>query len=223
MSSTHKLNLSSMTMHRKHIKPIKHMELAIAPTLHHSDCAAQMCDTLCACYHPHMASARQCCQYAWWLSLCDAKACMTICESPGTVGNRVQDLNQNRQAVQVHLIAEPCAGMIQDDGHIPNTVEKQIFETLVKIRQRDHSIYDSNKHFFAESADADASAAKQGKKASKPMMLKDVIAQQVHIMDTHLLATLLPQSATPCACHNSHVSWSCCQTLPLSYLHGKLC
>lgn len=79
--------------------------------------------------------------------------------------------------------------MVQDDGHIPNTVEKQIFETLVKIRQRDHSIYDSNKHFFTESADAVAGAAKQGKKASKPMMLKDVIAQQVYITDIHVLAT----------------------------------
>lgn len=79
--------------------------------------------------------------------------------------------------------------MTQDDGHIPNTVEKQIFETMVKIRQRDSSIYDSNKHFFTESADIDkpghTGAAPEGRKASKPMMLKDVIAQQVRNIDTH--------------------------------------
>lgn len=76
--------------------------------------------------------------------------------------------------------------MIQDHGHIPNTVEKQIFETLVKIRQRDSSIYDANKHFFSDPADTDKPGeAPQGKKASKPMMLKDVIAQQVRNIDTH--------------------------------------
>ena len=80
--------------------------------------------------------------------------------------------------------------MKQDDGHIPNTVEKQIFETLVKIQQRDSSIYDSNKHFFTEPADADAGAAKQSTKASKPMMLKDVIAQQVWSKWHSLLALL---------------------------------
>ena len=48
---------------------------------------------------------------------------------------------------------------MQDDGHIPNTVEKQIFDTMVKIRQRDSSIYDANKQFFADSADADKPSA----------------------------------------------------------------
>ena len=71
----------------------------------------------------------------------------------------------------------------QDDGYIPNMVEKQIFETMVKIRERDSSIYDSNKHFFKESAEPEQSllneAGTQAKKASKPMRLKDVIAQQV--------------------------------------------
>lgn len=83
-----------------------------------------------------------------------------------------------RLAYPLPITAE--VDMTQDDGHIPNTVEKQIFDTLVKIRQRDSSIYDANKHFFADSADADKpGAAPQGKKPSKPMMLKDVIAQQV--------------------------------------------
>lgn len=51
----------TMTMHRKPIKPIKYVEFAIAPTLHHSDCAAQMCDTLCACCLSHIARACLCC------------------------------------------------------------------------------------------------------------------------------------------------------------------
>ena len=79
--------------------------------------------------------------------------------------------------------------MTQDDGHIPNTIEKQIFETMVKIRERDSSIYDSNKHFFAESADPDkpgyTGPAAESRKASKPMMLKDVIAQQVQTVEIH--------------------------------------
>lgn len=104
--------------------------------------------------------------------------------------------------------------MIQDDGHIPNTVEKQIFDTLVKIRQRDSSIYDANKHFFVDSADTDKpAAAPQAKKPSKPMMLKDVIAQQVRTNAIHQAedvgVTVLP------ACH-------CLLGAPIvkDFLHG---
>ena len=72
--------------------------------------------------------------------------------------------------------------LCQDDGYIPSKVEKQIFETMVKIRKRDSSIYDSSKQFFAEVPEAinqqpTGSASKTNKK--KPMLLKDVIAQQV--------------------------------------------
>jgi hypothetical protein len=72
---------------------------------------------------------------------------------------------------------------VQDDGYIPNAVEKQIFETMLKIRKRDSSIYDSKKHFFADASDDDQprqdGRATKKSKASKPMLLKDVIAQQV--------------------------------------------
>lgn len=79
-----------------------------------------------------------------------------------------------------------AAFLQQDDGYIPNTVEKQIFETMVKIRRRDSSIYDSNKHFFAESShNNNAGEAAKKTKASKPMLLKDVIAQQVMQADLH--------------------------------------
>ncbi|KAA6422645.1 MAG: hypothetical protein FRX49_07505 [Trebouxia sp. A1-2] len=70
----------------------------------------------------------------------------------------------------------------EDDGYIPNAVEKQIFETMLKIRNRDSSIYDSKKHFFADASDDDQprqdGKATMKSKASKPMLLKDVIAQQ---------------------------------------------
>ncbi|KAL0032245.1 hypothetical protein WJX79_000491 [Trebouxia sp. C0005] len=70
----------------------------------------------------------------------------------------------------------------EDDGYIPNAVEKQIFETMLKIRNRDSSIYDSKKAFFADASDDDQprqdGKATMKSKASKPMLLKDVIAQQ---------------------------------------------
>lgn len=39
--------------------PIKHVECAIAPKLHHSDCPAQMFDLLWTCCHPHIVCAWQ--------------------------------------------------------------------------------------------------------------------------------------------------------------------
>lgn len=76
---------------------------------------------------------------------------------------------------------------MQDDGHIPNAVDQQIFETLAKIRKRDRSIYDSDTQFFEAEAEAEAEADKETaqqkvegpKKSKRPMYLKDVIAQQV--------------------------------------------
>lgn len=92
----------------------------------------------------------------------------------------MSDANHNERA---HGLKLSYAGCLQDDGYIPNAVEKQIFETMLKIRKRDSSIYDSKKHFFADASDDDQ-ARQDGKatkksKASKPMLLKDVIAQQV--------------------------------------------
>ena len=82
-----------------------------------------------------------------------------------------------------HGLRLSYAGCLQDDGYIPNAVEKQIFETMLKIRNRDSSIYDSKKAFFADASDDDQprqdGKATMKSKASKPMLLKDVIAQQV--------------------------------------------
>ncbi len=99
-----------------------------------------------------------------------------------------------------------CCNVCQDDGYIPNTVEKQIFETMVKIRKRDSSIYDSNKHFFADPSDIEkpdqASRDAKKSKASKPMLLKDVIAQQVSWRAATCSRTITIGSAVynqPCA------------------------
>ena len=94
--------------------------------------------------------------------------------------------------------------LCQDDGYIPSNMEKQIFETMAKIRKRDSSIYDSSKHFFAEAPEVtdQQQASRGGKKnKEKPMLLKDVIAQQVQIkqwlLRDHpaivLLSSILPR------------------------------
>lgn len=84
--------------------------------------------------------------------------------------------------VQVSDSDEESSEEDEDDGYISSKVEKQIFETMSKIRNRDSSIYDSNKHFFAEPTEDNKSdrAGKSRKKSkpNKPMLLKDVIAQQ---------------------------------------------
>ena len=68
-------------------------------------------------------------------------------------------------------------------------MEKQIFDTMAKIRNRDSSIYDSNKQFFAEPTEEQkselAGKLKLKSKPSKPMLLKDVIAQQVQPFPSH--------------------------------------
>ena len=79
-----------------------------------------------------------------------------------------------------HCLKTKYAECVQDDGYIPNAVEKQIFETMLKIRKRDSSIYDSKKHFFADASDVEQPHQDgRATKKSKPMLLKDVIAQQV--------------------------------------------
>jgi hypothetical protein len=102
-----------------------------------------------------------------------------------------------------HCLHLSYAGCVQDDGYIPNAVEKQIFETMLKIRKRDSSIYDSKKHFFADASDdeqprQDGKATKKSK-ASKPMLLKDVIAQQViQQVPCHVCAVCLNKAVIFC-------------------------
>ena len=99
-----------------------------------------------------------------------------------------------------HGLKLSYAGCLQDDGYIPNAVEKQIFETMLKIRNRDSSIYDSHKQFFADASDDDQSRqdskATKKSKASKPMLLKDVIAQQVMQQVPCHVCAACPESLT---------------------------
>ncbi len=60
-------------------------------------------------------------------------------------------------------------------------------ETLKKLRRKDPEIYDPTKHFFAHDNDDDAEEEeedpqpKRDKKMEKPMLLKDVLFQQVRV------------------------------------------
>lgn len=85
-------------------------------------------------------------------------------------------------------------------------MEKQIFDTLVKIRKQDRSIYDNNQRFFADTEEQAAEGSPvQGKgteKAKRPMYLKDVIAQQVQLTDMHMSVTSLPSISGMMRCCN---------------------
>lgn len=69
---------------------------------------------------------------------------------------------------------------VQDEGEVPVEVEHKIFETLLKIRNRDSSIYDSKVQFFEEPSSSGAGEDGQApvQKSQKPMHLKDVLARQ---------------------------------------------
>jgi protein KRI1 len=79
----------------------------------------------------------------------------------------------------------------QDDGVIPDKTEAQIFETLVKIRNKDPAVYDKDAKFYSDDEEeaggegagagegADGAAeAKPSNKRERPMFLKDVVYQQ---------------------------------------------
>lgn len=69
----------------------------------------------------------------------------------------------------------------QDDGFIEEETEAQILTTLKKLRSKDPEIYDSSKHFFPkkDDDDDDDDDADAKPKKAKPMLLKDVLFQQV--------------------------------------------
>ncbi|GLC34476.1 hypothetical protein PLESTB_001257000 [Pleodorina starrii] len=73
----------------------------------------------------------------------------------------------------------------EDDGDIPEEVEAKIFDTLLRIRKQDPSIYEKDVQFFneegAEEGDDGADGGpggKAGAKKARPMYLKDMIAKQ---------------------------------------------
>lgn len=67
----------------------------------------------------------------------------------------------------------------QDDGFIAEETETQILETLKKLRSKDPEIYDSSKHFFNVQDDGDGETPAPKATKTKPMLLKDVLFQQV--------------------------------------------
>ena len=81
----------------------------------------------------------------------------------------------------------------EDDGYIPDRKQAQIFETLLKIRAKDPSVYDADAKFYSSSSededeeggDGDGDEGGEGKKAAaaaakkeRPMYLKDLHYQQ---------------------------------------------
>lgn len=68
----------------------------------------------------------------------------------------------------------------EDDGKISHKKEKQILETILKIRNKDKSIYDPSVKFYSsdeESTEEEEDASKK-KKKEKPMYLKDVVYRE---------------------------------------------
>lgn len=77
----------------------------------------------------------------------------------------------------------------QDEGEIPEETEAKIFETMLRIRQKDPAIYQKDVKFFddeeegGEEVEEGAGGAKQKKaKKEKPMYLKDMIAKHVRMV-----------------------------------------
>jgi protein KRI1 len=70
----------------------------------------------------------------------------------------------------------------EDDGYIPDKTEAQIFETLMKIRRKDKSIYDKEAKFYSsddgEGEDGEEGGRKKKTKKEKPMYLKDVVYKE---------------------------------------------
>ena len=65
----------------------------------------------------------------------------------------------------------------EDDGVIPQKTEKQILETILKIRNKDTSIYDPNAKFYSEEEDEDEEE-KGATRKEKPVYLKDVVYKE---------------------------------------------
>ncbi|KAG7672609.1 hypothetical protein Ndes2526B_g08865 [Nannochloris sp. 'desiccata'] len=66
----------------------------------------------------------------------------------------------------------------EDDGYIPDKTEAQIFETLMKIRKKDKSIYDKEAKFYSSDDGEGEGGMKKKVKKEKPMYLKDVVYKE---------------------------------------------
>lgn len=81
------------------------------------------------------------------------------------------------RTVQHAAVHTPCAQ--QDDGFIAEETEAQILATLKKLRSKDPEIYDPSKRFFNAQDDNEGDEGAKPAKKAKPMLLKDVLYQQV--------------------------------------------
>ncbi len=81
------------------------------------------------------------------------------------------------------LLADESSSSSEDeeDGYVSQKTERQILETILKIRNKDSSIYDPGARFYSEDEEGDAgpdSGSGRGKKRDKPVYLKDVMYQE---------------------------------------------
>ena len=69
---------------------------------------------------------------------------------------------------------------MQDDGYISNKKERQILETILKIRKKDKSIYDPQAKFYSDDDDEEEERRKdgEGNQTEKPMYLKDMVYKE---------------------------------------------
>ena len=66
----------------------------------------------------------------------------------------------------------------EDDGYVSQKTERQILETILKIRNKDSSIYNPEARFYSDDEEKSEDEADQGKKRDKPVYLKDVMYKE---------------------------------------------
>ncbi|KAK3234082.1 hypothetical protein CYMTET_55648, partial [Cymbomonas tetramitiformis] len=81
------------------------------------------------------------------------------------VGGEVSDVDESSEEEDEH-------------GFIPQKLENQFASTLQKISKRDPTIYKEETQFYSEEEEEDETPVKSSKK-SKPLYLKDLLAQQL--------------------------------------------
>eukprot|EP00890_Picochlorum_soloecismus_P004968 jgi/Picsp_1/5472/NSC_02831-R1_protein len=65
----------------------------------------------------------------------------------------------------------------EDDGYISSKKERQILETILKIRKKDKSIYDPQATFYSDDGEEEEKR-KDGTQNEKPMYLKDMVYKE---------------------------------------------
>jgi len=68
--------------------------------------------------------------------------------------------------------------VVQDDGYISSKKERQILETILKIRKKDKSIYDPQAKFYSDDEEEERSKDVEEFQKEKPMYLKDMVYKE---------------------------------------------